>query len=164
MSRILRRVRQAGVYFVTSHTWQRRALFSKPDPARILLEQIVECRARQFYGLHAFVIMPDHFHALLTPGPETTLEKAMQMIKGGSAHRIRKELLYTFPVWQPGYHDRWIRNSEEYAVRKLYIEQNPVKARLVEKGQDYSLGSAGGSFALDSCAFEEELQGLKPLS
>jgi putative transposase len=90
MSRIARRVRQAGVYFVTSQTWQRRALFSKPEAAQVLLEQILECRERGFYNLHAFVIMPDHFHGLLTPSDSTTIEKAMQMIKGGSAHRNRQ--------------------------------------------------------------------------
>ena len=117
MGRIKRRVRRAGVYFVTAKTWQRRPLFAKPGPAGVLLEQILSCRERGYYKLHAFVIMPEHAHALLTPGGDTTLEKVMQMIKGGSAHRIGKELNYKLPVWQAGYHDRWIRDAEEYTTR-----------------------------------------------
>ena len=137
-------------------------MFAKPDPSRILMEQLLLCRDRGFYWLHAFVVMPDHFHALLTPREPATVEKAMQMIKGGSAHRVGKELHYTWPVWQPGYHDRWIRNTDEYAIRKDYINQNPVKDRLAESVEDYPWSSASGSFTLDSCVFEAELQGLKP--
>jgi putative transposase len=90
MSRIVRRVKQPGVYFVTTDTWQRRRLFLKPEPAEILIEQLNDCRDRGFFKLHAFVIMPDHWHLLLTPGEDTSLEKAVQMIKGGSSFRIRK--------------------------------------------------------------------------
>ena len=139
---------------MTTHTWQRRQLFAKPEPARILLEQILECRHRGFYKLHAFVVMPEHFHALLTPGEEASLERAMQMIKGGSGYKIRRALAYRFPVWQPGFHDRWIRDAQEYATRKRYIEQNPVQARMVEKAEDFALSSANGKFALDPSRFD----------
>ena len=76
--------------------------------------------------------MPDHLHVLLTPGDETTIEKAMQMIKGGSAHRIGIERPQTFPIWHRGFHDRWIRDAEQFWKAKSYIEQNPVKAKLVD--------------------------------
>ena len=154
MGRIKRRVRQAGVYFVTAHTWGRRGLFSKPEPARILVEQILECRDRGFYKLHAFVVMPEHFHGLLTPSEEATLEKTMQMIKGGSAHKIGKELNYKLQVWQAGYHDRWIRDAGEYETRRRYIELNPVTARLVDRAEAYSFSSASGKFPLDPSQFD----------
>ena len=155
MGRIKRRIRRAGVYFVTTETWQRRPLFAKPEPGRILLEQLLRCRERGFYRLHAFVVMPEHLHALLTPGEETTLEKAMQMIKGGSAYEIRKQVGYKLPVWQSGFHDRWIRNCQEYVTRKRYIERNPVEARLVLSPEQYAMSSATGRFALDKSSFDE---------
>ncbi len=120
MSRLARRVRQPGVYFVTTDTWGRRQIFLKPEPAKIVSEQILECRERGFYRLHAFVVMPEHLHILLTPGEETSLERAVMMIKGGSSFKIRKELLYISPVWMSGYHDRWIRDAHEYRIRKQY--------------------------------------------
>ena len=144
---------------MTAHTWQRRQLFAKPEPARIVLQQIVEYRGRDFYKLHAFVIMPEHFHALLTPAEDTSLEKAMQMIKGGSAYKIRQQLAYKFPIWQPGYHDRWIRDAQEYRIHKRYIEENPVRARLVAKPEEFALSSANGQFALDASQFEVNFRG-----
>jgi len=139
---------------VTSHTWQRRELFRQSGPAEIVVQQLVECRDRGYYKLHAFVLMPDHFHILLTPGADTTLEKAIQMIKGGSAHRIRHELAFRWPVWQLGFHDRWLRDAEEYHTRMNYILGNPVKTRLAVNPGDYAWSSASGKYSMDSCAFD----------
>ncbi|MGH9789204.1 MAG: REP-associated tyrosine transposase [Candidatus Acidiferrales bacterium] len=130
-------------------------MFRKPELARILVEQILHCRDRGFYGLHSFVVVPEHFHVLLTPSEGTTLEKAVQMIKGGSAYRMRKELDHKRQVWQPGYHDCWIRDAQEYEIRKRYIALNPVTARLVDRAEEYPLSSANGSFRLNVSQFEE---------
>lgn len=136
MSRIVHRVRRAGVYFVTADTRERREVF-RQRLAEIGVDQILECRDRGFYTLHEFVLMPEHLHVLLTPGEETTLEKALQMIKGGSAFKIRKELDFRWPVWHSGFHDRWVRDGGEYRNYVGYVRENPVKAHLVEKAEDY---------------------------
>ncbi len=162
MSRITRRIHQAGVDFVTTHTWQRRELFRHDQPAEIVVQQLLECRERGFYLLHEFVLMPEHLHILLTPGEETTLEKGLQMIKGGSSRVLGKELTYRWPIWQPGFHDRWIRDAREYRGAREYVRQNPVKARLTETAEDYRWSSACGRFVVQPSRFDE-LQGLKPL-
>jgi putative transposase len=153
VGRIARRVRQAGVYFVTTDTWQKHPLFINTVVANIVVEQILNCRDRGFYRLHAFVVMPDHLHVLLTPGYKTTVEKAMQMIKGGSARRMGLETSQKFPIWHAGFHDRWMRDAEEYLGSKRYIERNPVEAKLVEKPEDYPFSSACGKHGLDLSRF-----------
>jgi putative transposase len=155
VGRIARRVHQAGVYFVTTDTWQKHPLFINTALANIVVEQIVSCRDRGFYKLHAFVVTPDHLHVLLTPGESTTAEKAMQMIKGGSAHRIGIEKPQKFPIWHSGFHDRWMRDGEEYRGSKQYIELNPVEAKLVERPEDYVLSLATGKYGLDLSRFDE---------
>ena len=155
MGRIARRVHQAGVYFVTTDTWQKHPLFINTALANIVVEQIVSCGDRWFYKLHGFVLMPDHLHVLLTPGETTTFEKAMQMIKGGSAHRMGLERPNEFPIWHSGFHDRWMRDAEEYRACKRYIEQNPVEAKLVEKPEDYAFSSASAKYLLDVSGFDE---------
>ena len=156
MSLIKRRVRQAGVYFVTAKTWQGRRLFANPERAKTLLDRILGCRDRGFYQLHAFVIMPDHFHAMITPAEQTTLERALQMIKGGSSYELHRENASRFPVWQKGFHDRWIRDGQEYRTRKNYLEQNPVRAGLAPRAEAYSLTSPSGNFSLDASRFDPE--------
>jgi putative transposase len=103
VGRIVRRVRQAGVYFVTTDTWQRRALFINTAMAKVVVDQIIDCRERGFYELHAFVVMPDHLHVLLTPNETTTIEKAMQMIKGGRRTGWGSKGRRNFPFGMQGF-------------------------------------------------------------
>jgi putative transposase len=161
VGRIARRVRQAGVYFVTTDTWEKHPLFINNALANIVVEEILSCRDRAFYKLHAFVVMPDHLHVLLTPGETTTVEKAMQMIKGGSAYRMGLERPNKFPIWHAGFHDRWMRDVEEYQGGKRYIEMNPVEGKMVEKPEDYLFSSASGKYVVDLSRFEE-VRGLSP--
>jgi putative transposase len=154
VAKIARRVRQAGVYFATTDTWERHALFINTELARIIVEQIVSCRDRGFFKLHAYALMPEHLHLLLTPSDMTTIEKAMQMIKGGSSHRIGIEKPQAFPVWHRSFHDRWIRDAAQFWRAKSYIEQNPVKAKLVEAADQYPWSSANGNVVLDRSRYE----------
>ena len=62
-----RAISPPGTYFVTSTTWQRRSLFSSESMARLFLETLYSCRRQGKFQLHAFVLMLEHFHLLLTP-------------------------------------------------------------------------------------------------
>src|SRR5258708_38077551 len=99
--------------------------------------------------------MQEHLHVLMHPSDVRTVEKAMQMIKGGSAHRIGLERPNKFPVWHAGFHDRWMRDAEEFRNSKSYIEQKPVEAKLVVRAEDHVFSSASGKYALDVSHFEE---------
>ena len=80
--------------------------------------------------------MPDHIHLLLTP--TETLERAMQLIKGGFSHRLASN----FPVWQRSFTDHRIRDREDFETRRYYIHQNPVRAHLAERPDLYPHSSA----------------------
>jgi len=82
------------------------------------------------YVLHAYVIMPDHLHLLITPSQ--TLEKSVQLIKGGFSFRAKRELNWKFDIWQPGFTDHRIREEEDWKGHLEYIRTNPVEARLIE--------------------------------
>ena len=153
-----RRSRVPGTFFVTSRTWESRKLFTKPPACEIFIETLLHYRSQQSYLLHAFVLMPDHFHLLLTPGPAMSLERAVQYIKGGSARRICQKLSYRFPVWQRGFSDHRIRDPLDYETHLRYIHANPVKQRLALALAEYPWTSASGRFPSD-----EPPQGLKPL-
>lgn len=99
------------------------------------------------FKLHAFVLMPDHFHILLTPSQRITLERAVQLIKGGSSRKIRQELLYRFPIWQTGFDDHRIRSRADFDERVRYIHDNPAQARLAERPERYAYSSAHSAFA-----------------
>jgi len=54
-----------------------------------------------------------------------------------------------FPVWRAGFAEHQIQDQRDFDSHANYIDQNPVKAGLVEKAGDYPYGSAIGKFALD---------------
>ena len=131
--------RAGQTYFVTSQTWQRRALFKNPQWANLFLETLQAYRGRA-YLLHEYVLMPDHFHILITPsGP---LERAVQFIKGGFSFRVKKELESSMEIWQTGFSDHRVRNAEDYRVHVDYVLRNPVGKRLVETATEYPYCSA----------------------
>ena len=149
MSKLRHRVLPGSTYFVTTSTWERRELFRVAEVAEILVRRILDCRDKGAYQLHEFVVMPDHLHLLMTPGATTTLEKAVQLIKGGSSHEIHAQRGHGMEIWQVGFHDWTIRDCEDYRAKVGYIRMNPVRAHLVERPEDWPFGSACANFSLD---------------
>jgi len=126
-----------GTFFLTAPTYQRRRIFDKTRNAELFLETLQHYRREGHYKLHAFVAMPDHIHLLLTP-QGITIERAMQLIKGGFSHRLESN----FPVWQRGYTDHRILTRDEHLSRLDYIHRNPVRAKHCEHPEDYPWSSA----------------------
>jgi putative transposase len=146
-----------STYFITASAFQKQNLFQSERMARLFLEVLQHYRAQDKYLLHEFVVMPDHFHLLLTP--TLTLERALQLIKGGSSFRAKKELGFGGEIWQKSFYDRRVRDIAEYHAFRLYIHRNPVKSGLVAAVDQYPYSSARPEFALDGVP-----QRLKPIT
>ena len=111
---------------------------------------MINYRDKGAYLLHEFVVMPDHIHMLLTPSGDISLEKAMQLIKGGSSYEIHKQRENKIQIWNAGFHEESVRNDYDYCQKKEYIRMNPVHARLAEKAEDWPYSSVVSRFRLDS--------------
>lgn len=125
--------------------------------ARLFLTVLSGYRAQGRYLLHAFVLMLNHFHALITVPPGTTVERAVQLIKGGFSYRARKELGIPGEIWQRGFSDEYVANEAAFRAQPLHIDQNPVRARLTRVPEEYQYGSAGSGTETDS--IPEHLRG-----
>ncbi len=141
------------IFFVTTITANRQPIFRRDAVARLLIDTLAHYRDERKYLLHEFVIMPDHVHALLTPAPEMSLERAMQFIKGGFSYRLKSRP----PVWQASFTNHRVRDWEDYEHHHGYIRMNPVRARLAARAEVYPYSSAAGVMRLDPVP-----QGLKP--
>jgi putative transposase len=140
---------QARTFFVTSPTRGRRSLFRAERMARLFLDVLAAYRAQGRYLLHDFVLMPDHFHALISVPPGMTVERAVQFIKGGFSYRAKKELGFHGEVWQRCFADEYVPNVAEYESRRAYIRLNPVRAGLAKAPEEYPYGSAGSGTQTD---------------
>jgi len=94
-----------------------------------------------FYKLYAFVVMPNHVHVLLEP--KVPLARITHGIKGVSA-RLANRILGRSgrPFWQDESFDRWLRDEAEFRRTVRYIENNPVRAGLVQNPEDWPWSSA----------------------
>jgi putative transposase len=125
-------------YHVTAITAQRRSLFQVTANAELLQRTILDYRSQGRFLLHAFVIMPDHFHAIITPAPDVSLEKAMQYIKGGFSFCLKSKR----DVWERSFNESQIMTVERFMNAVRYIEDNPVRRGMVAARQDYAYSSA----------------------
>jgi putative transposase len=131
------RASRPGTFFITTATYNRRRLFQASANAELFLETLQHYRRLGHYKLHAFVVMPDHVHLILTP-QDITLERAVGFIKGGFSHRLASKV----PVWRRGFTDHRIRDVADMEARRAYLHMNPVRGGLVESAEHYPYSSA----------------------
>jgi putative transposase len=142
-------------YFITPDTWERRTLFKNEAWARLFFKNLLAHRSEAYF-LHEFVLIPDHFHLLITP--TASLERAAQLIKGGFSFQVKKELGFNGEVCQRGFSDHRIRDGEDYYRHVHYIHLNPVKRHLCNVPAEFKYSSAYPGWKLDPGP-----QWLKPL-
>ncbi len=145
-----------STYFVTASCWEKQCLLQSTRMAVLFIEVLYHYREQKKYLLHEFVVMPNHFHLLITPGE--TLERAMQLVKGGFSFRAGKELEIGSEIWQTSFYDHRVRDVGEYEKMRIYIRENPVRAGRVEETESYPYSSANPKYQLD-----EVPQRLKPV-
>jgi putative transposase len=129
---------ETRTYLVTALTAQRHSLFQVTATAELLQQTILDYRSQGRFLLHAFVIMPDHFRALITPAPDVSLEKAMQFIKGGFSFRMKSKM----DVWMRSFNESQIMTKGKFMNCAQYIEENPVRRGLASTLQAHPFSSA----------------------
>lgn len=125
-------------FFTTSVTANRRRLFQSEQNAELLLHILQDNRQKGRFQLHAYVIMPDHIHLLLTPAENVSIEKAMQYVKGSFSFQLKS----AFDIWERSFKEHRIKNEQDYLHHLHYIEQNPVRANLSSTPERFQHSSA----------------------
>jgi putative transposase len=110
--------------------------------ARIVVASLHRGMLLGHYELGAFVVMSNHVHVLLLP--RISPAKLLQSLKGATAREANRILGRTGETfWQAESYDHWVRDEKELGRIVAYIENNPVKAGLVARAEDYRWSSAG---------------------
>lgn len=143
-----------------------RRLLQSERNAELLIDVLRSLVAEKKFGLHDFVIMPEHVHLLLTVDEGMTIEKAMQLVKGRFSHRLSHDLGYKGEVWQRGFSEVQVIGHDSFEGHRRYIAENPVEAGLVHAGEDYpfcyaTLAKKKAQHKLELKSSGEH-QGLKP--
>ena len=109
--------------------------------ARIVEDALLRFDADR-YRLHAWVVMPNHVHALITIAPAQNLSAILHSWKSFTATQANRVLGRRGKFWQEEYFDRFLRDAEHFAKAVDYIEMNPVKSGLCRAKGEWRFGSA----------------------
>ncbi|MBI5414391.1 transposase [Candidatus Peregrinibacteria bacterium] len=156
-------------YFLTTTVTAFRCLFHIPELAEILVASINFSREKFEVFIHAFVIMPNHFHLLLTVGEKWNVSEFMGGIKSFTSREVIKwcrnhrklhllELFqasakmykpsHKYQVWQERFDHLVVENENAFGEFFEYIHLNPLQEhwKLASSPEEYHLSSAGYYF------------------
>ncbi len=130
-------------YFVTKCVEARRPILAVPSTAEIVIESLAHVRRQGQIKLLAFVVMPDHYHAVFSLRLGQDLSNLMRRIGSYTANRIRRALDLGHSVWQgDGFYDRACRNEDEVLDVVEYVHDNPIRKGLIVLPEEWPFSSA----------------------
>jgi putative transposase len=114
-----------STYAITILTFQRHRHFQRAANAELFITTLFHHRDKSRFQLHAFVVMPDHIHVLITPATNESTAKCIQYLKGGYSFAARQQS--TGEIWHSGYHEHRIRDEDDFINQSRYIANNPAR-------------------------------------
>lgn len=113
-----------------------------------VIEALKESRRREGFLLCGYVLMPDHWHALMGVQHPLTISRAVQSVKWQAPRKLNQRRGTTGTVWQHQFWDRFVRHAGEFNERLTYLHLNPVRQGLVSRPEDWRRSSYN-NFALE---------------
>ncbi|HTA67619.1 MAG TPA: transposase [Bryobacteraceae bacterium] len=119
---------------------------ANPRIAAVVVDTLFTAQLRwKLCDLFVWVLMSNHVHVLLKP--HKPLREVTRAIKSASARQANIVLGHTgHPFWQDESYDHWVRSDREFESIARYIEQNPVRAGLVQSVEKWPWSSASKKF------------------
>jgi putative transposase len=144
----IRRLRLSDkIFFVACNLRTDRRRFDNEE-FQLIIEAIDSTRGGLGYLFSGYVLMPDHWHALIATRHPLTISKIMETVKSKTSARLNKKRVTVGPNWQHQFWDRFVRDAKEFAQRLDYMHYNPVRRGLVRRPEQWRWSSCN-NFSLD---------------
>jgi putative transposase len=127
---------------LTFCTANRSPVFGDREVVAMVGSQIMRAAMTNSVAVPAYCFMPDHLHMLAEAGSsECDLERFVKQAKQLSGFYYKQR--FGSVLWQPSWHDRVLRKSDDRTAAVRYLLQNPVRAGLVTSLDDYPFIGSG---------------------
>ncbi|MGH9544596.1 MAG: REP-associated tyrosine transposase [Terriglobales bacterium] len=167
------------LHFITCSSYRRRPLLGTAGRRDLLLKLLDEVRRRHRFVVLGYVIMPEHFHLLISEPQVTTPSVVMQVLKQRFAHQLLNRQRRARPagqlswwpqaageIWQRRFYDFNVWTERKRIEKLRYMHRNPVKRGLVSQPEQwawssfrfYALGEAGRVRINDCDVLEMKIQ------
>jgi REP element-mobilizing transposase RayT len=150
--------KDSPVYYLTSVANSRLPVFQKANMKNLVCDALNEARLSANFLIFAYVIMPDHLHALI--GSQRKPSEVLRYVNGISSRRLIDFLKenkyesslnklkhntmhrdYKFSLWDHHPNLKLVTTENGLMEKANYIHQNPVSAGLVVRAEDYRWSS-----------------------
>ena len=148
MSRVARIVAVNYPHHITQRGNYKQIVFNKSTDYRFYLERLNEYRNKYKLSLLAYCLMPNHVHFIAIPEKEDSLAKTFNAAHMRYAHYFNKKSGLVGHLWQGRFYSCILDENHLYAAVR-YVENNPVRGKLVKKAWDWEWSSAKEHFYKD---------------
>jgi len=139
------------LHFITCSCYQRKPWLGTGPRRDLFLRLLEQVRLRYRFVVLGYIVMPEHFHLLISEPQEGDPSKAMQILKQRFAQQIlrrprrkqKDQPLVSAPnhVWQARFYDFNVWTERKRVEKLRYMHRNPVKRGLVSEPQQWSWSS-----------------------
>jgi putative transposase len=138
-----RSLQKSGTFFITTSTYRHICYFQSPKQYDRLAQLIEYYKKRDNAIIHGYVLMPNHFHLLISIPENKSISDYMRDLKKRSVFEFKNIIpgIQT-KLWQDRFDDLALRSMRTYLTKLNYIHNNPVKARLVGEITQWPYSSA----------------------
>jgi len=140
------------IFFVTVNLQRGIPHFSEGE-FPLLIQALQVCRERTPFLLCGYVLMPDHWHALICTQYPVTVSRTLQDVKWLSARLMNRHRGSKGSIWQRRFWDRFVRHKKEFCERLDYMHLNPVNKSLVARPDQWRWSSYN-NFAIEKSVVE----------
>jgi putative transposase len=136
LRRLKRMYVRSPIYFVTASTPDRRRILAAKATHESFI-RFAEEGPEHGAWIGAYVLMPDHLHAFVVVDDEKlSLSQWMKSLKNTLSKTMRSKRIPA-PHWQKTFFDHVLRSAESYTEKWHYVRENPVRAGLVKRWEDW---------------------------
>jgi len=137
MTRLSRVYYNNAIYHISIRGNNKQFILQEDEDKIMFLRSLEKFRRRFDFKLYCFVIMNNHAHLIIKAANAVDISKIMQAITLSYSVKFRKKYNYTGYVWQ-GRFKSSIIEEDKYILRCIdYIHNNPIRAKIINKIEDY---------------------------
>lgn len=150
MPRLQRQQIPGGIYHVTTRGNRGQPIVLRDADCELLVDLLADVVRRLAWKLHAYCVMPNHYHALVQT-PNADISIGMQLLNGRYAQAFNRRHGYEGHLFERRFRGAVVESEWHLAELTRYVVLNPVRARLCRHAADWKWSSYRATVGLDRC-------------
>ena len=141
MARLARLTLPGYLHHILQRGNNRQPIFIDSEDHGFMLSLLAENAQKYRVDIHAYVLMPNHFHLLATPQEAQGLPQMMQAVGRRYVQYFNRRHLRSGTLWEGRYRSTVLQAEQYLLACMVYLDLNPVRAGLVAAPADYAWSS-----------------------